>query len=290
MIVLADADLERAANAAAYYSMQNGGQTCISVERVYVEEPVYDEFVAKVDREGPRRCARATPAGPGAVDVGAITFPPQLDIVDAPRQGRASPRARRCSSAASSAEGARALLRADRARRRRPLDGVHDRGDLRPDAADHEGRATPTRRSAWPTTRPTASPASVWTKDLARGEEIARRVESGAVCVNDAHAQLRGARAADGRLEGLGPRARATAPAASASTARSSRCWSRGSRPRSDLHMFPYKARNDQDPRARRHRLPLRARQARLSRSPGPVSAGPGSLSWPRSSSPCSPR
>jgi len=48
MIVLADADLERAANAATYYSMQNGGQTCISVERVYVEAPVYDAFVAKV--------------------------------------------------------------------------------------------------------------------------------------------------------------------------------------------------------------------------------------------------
>ena len=48
MIVLADADLERAANAADYYSMQNGGQTCISIERVYVEAPVYDEFVDKV--------------------------------------------------------------------------------------------------------------------------------------------------------------------------------------------------------------------------------------------------
>src|SRR5262249_16326838 len=48
MIVLSDADLERAANLAVYYSMQNAGQTCISIERVYVEEPVYDEFVAKV--------------------------------------------------------------------------------------------------------------------------------------------------------------------------------------------------------------------------------------------------
>src|SRR3712207_151363 len=48
MIVLSDADLERAANAAVYYSMQNAGQTCISVERVYVEAPVYDEFVGKV--------------------------------------------------------------------------------------------------------------------------------------------------------------------------------------------------------------------------------------------------
>src|SRR5205085_4627616 len=48
MIVLSDADLERAANAAVFYSMQNGGQTCISIERAYVEAPVYDEFVAKV--------------------------------------------------------------------------------------------------------------------------------------------------------------------------------------------------------------------------------------------------
>ncbi|MGA2165167.1 MAG: aldehyde dehydrogenase family protein, partial [Solirubrobacteraceae bacterium] len=48
MIVLADADLERAANVATYYSMQNSGQTCISIERAYVEAPVYDEFVAKV--------------------------------------------------------------------------------------------------------------------------------------------------------------------------------------------------------------------------------------------------
>ena len=65
MIVLADADLERAANAAVHYSMQNGGQTCISVERVYVEEPVYDEFVGKVAekmrRPAPGR-ARAIPA------------------------------------------------------------------------------------------------------------------------------------------------------------------------------------------------------------------------------------
>ena len=48
MIVLADADLERAANAATYYSMQNGGQTCVSVERVYVEAPIYDQFVDAV--------------------------------------------------------------------------------------------------------------------------------------------------------------------------------------------------------------------------------------------------
>ena len=51
MIVLRDADLERAANAAVYCAMPNSGQTCISVERVYVEAPVYDEFVEKVTQK-----------------------------------------------------------------------------------------------------------------------------------------------------------------------------------------------------------------------------------------------
>ena len=48
MIVLADADLERAANAAVWGAMFNSGQACTSVERVFVEEPVYDEFVELV--------------------------------------------------------------------------------------------------------------------------------------------------------------------------------------------------------------------------------------------------
>src|SRR5688500_7877252 len=60
MIVLADADLERAANAAVTYGMGNSGQTCISVERIYVEEPVHDEFLALLTervealRQGPQ--------------------------------------------------------------------------------------------------------------------------------------------------------------------------------------------------------------------------------------------
>ena len=50
MIVLSDADLDRAANAAAWGGMFNSGQVCLSVERIYVEEPAYDEFVGQADR------------------------------------------------------------------------------------------------------------------------------------------------------------------------------------------------------------------------------------------------
>src|ERR671926_1911729 len=62
MLVLSDADLERAANAAVHYSMQNAGQTCISTERVYVEAPVYDQFVAKVT-EKVRALRQGKPSG-----------------------------------------------------------------------------------------------------------------------------------------------------------------------------------------------------------------------------------
>src|SRR5690606_19999237 len=48
MLVLDDADVDRAANAAVWGGMCNSGQMCTSVERVYVLAPVYDEFVAKV--------------------------------------------------------------------------------------------------------------------------------------------------------------------------------------------------------------------------------------------------
>ncbi len=139
MIVLSDADLERAANTATYYSMQNAGQTCLSIERVYVEEPVYDEFVAKVTEQGagiaPGQARWGSRHGRGRID----------DLSSAaghrrgPCQRCAGRRGRRAGRRRSSRPGAGALLRAHGAARRRPLDEDHARGDLRADPADHEG-------------------------------------------------------------------------------------------------------------------------------------------------------
>ncbi len=81
MIVLADADVNRAANAAAWGGMVNSGQLCIAVERVYVEEPVYDEFVAKLTKEVGRLRQGADGRKPEK-DVGAMTSPNQSAIVE----------------------------------------------------------------------------------------------------------------------------------------------------------------------------------------------------------------
>jgi acyl-CoA reductase-like NAD-dependent aldehyde dehydrogenase len=91
LIVLADASIERAVNVALHGALFNGGQTCTSVERVYVEEPVYEAFLARLrERFGEITVGRST--GLGSTDVGAMTFPPQLEIVadhiqDAVRRG-----------------------------------------------------------------------------------------------------------------------------------------------------------------------------------------------------------
>jgi acyl-CoA reductase-like NAD-dependent aldehyde dehydrogenase len=47
-IVLADADLERAANGIVWGAMMNAGQNCASVERVYVERSVGEAFTKRV--------------------------------------------------------------------------------------------------------------------------------------------------------------------------------------------------------------------------------------------------
>jgi acyl-CoA reductase-like NAD-dependent aldehyde dehydrogenase len=80
MVVLSDANVERAANAAVWGALQNCGQTCISIERVYVQAEVYEPFVTKVV-EKVKGLRQGPPAGPGKVDLGAMTSPEQVEII-----------------------------------------------------------------------------------------------------------------------------------------------------------------------------------------------------------------
>jgi acyl-CoA reductase-like NAD-dependent aldehyde dehydrogenase len=183
MIVLSDADLERAANAAVYYSMLNTGQTCISIERVYVEAPVYDDFVARVTQKA-RALRHGAPDGPGSVEVGAMTHGPQVDIVERHVED-------------ARARGARVLVGGRR--EGRPghwfeptvlADVNHDMAIMREETF---GPTLPLMKVAdadeavrLANDSPYGLGASVFTRDVARGEALARRLESGSVCVNDA--------------------------------------------------------------------------------------------------------
>ena len=238
MIVLADADLERAANAATYYSMQNGGQTCISVERVYVEAPVYDQFVAKVT-EKVKALRQGAPSGPGSVDVGAVTFPKQLDIVsghvDAARE-----------AGATVLTGGRG--RSDGGSFYEPtvlVDVDHSMACMTEETfgptlpimrvADAEEAVKLANDSTY------GLAASVWTKDTSRGEAIARRVEAGAVCVNDAQLNYLALELPMGgwKASGLGSRHGA---GGIRKYARQQSLLVTRLAPKRDLHMFPYKS------------------------------------------------
>ena len=183
MIVLDDADIDRAANAATFYAMNNAGQVCISTERAYVDEAVYDQFVAKVT-DNVRKLRQGESHGPGEADVGAVIFPPQLDIVE-DHVRDAVDKGARVLTGGKRAEGA--------GRYYEPTVLVDVDHTMKCMTDETFGPTLPIMKvgDAEEAVRlandsPYGLAASVWTRDAARGEDVARRVEAGAVCVNDA--------------------------------------------------------------------------------------------------------
>jgi acyl-CoA reductase-like NAD-dependent aldehyde dehydrogenase len=82
MIVDADADLDQAAAAALWGGLSNAGQTCVGIERVYVDATVADDFIARLAAGA--RGLTAGPAGDstnGDATIGPITMPSQVDVI-----------------------------------------------------------------------------------------------------------------------------------------------------------------------------------------------------------------
>ena len=79
MVVLDDADVEVASSAAVWGAFMNAGQTCLSVERCYVHERIYESFLKScVEKTGKLRI------GDGAnlnTDVGPLIHQRQLQMV-----------------------------------------------------------------------------------------------------------------------------------------------------------------------------------------------------------------
>ena len=239
MIVLADADLERAANAAAYYSMQNGGQTCISVERVYVEAPAYDRFVGLVaGKVGALR--QGAPDGPGSVEVGAMTFAPQLDIVR-----RHVEQAREAGARVVTGGG----VREGSGRFFEPTVLADVDHSMTAMTEETFGPTLPVMKVAdaeeavrLANDSPYGLGASVWTKDRARGEALARRIESGFACVNDVDINYFALELPMGGWKGSGLGVRHGAAGIRKYTRQQSILVTRFAL-RRDVHMFPYRPR-----------------------------------------------
>jgi acyl-CoA reductase-like NAD-dependent aldehyde dehydrogenase len=77
-IVGADADLDAAADAAAWGALSNSGQTCVGVERVYVADDVYHTFLEKLAD----RAAKIRPGDDREANYGPMTMPGQIDVIE----------------------------------------------------------------------------------------------------------------------------------------------------------------------------------------------------------------
>ena len=79
LIVLDDANLERAAEGAVRGAFSSSGQLCISIERMYVQRDIYDDFVARFTARV--RALRLGTAYNYSCDVGSLTSTSQLEAV-----------------------------------------------------------------------------------------------------------------------------------------------------------------------------------------------------------------
>jgi len=181
-IVLADADLERAANGITWGGFFNSGQVCVSTERVYVEAPVYNEFVGKLAAKV-RALKQGQEVSGFNYDVGAMATEAQRDIVER-------------HVAEATAAGATVLTGGKPTGQGTfftPTVLTDVTQDMSCIAEETFGPTLPVIKVADEDEAVRLAndsvyglSATVWTGDTARGERIARRLECGAVNVNDA--------------------------------------------------------------------------------------------------------
>lgn len=181
-VVLDDADLDRAARALAWGSMVNAGQSCMSIERVYAVEAVYECLLTALRREMAHLSINA--ADPELGQIGPVISIAQVDILQAHLDD-------------ALAKGARVLTGG----RLEQQGGIWCLPTLLADADDSMrvmqeetfGAILPVMRvadEAEAIARANASiyglSAAVFSQDMQRAERVARRLEAGAISINDA--------------------------------------------------------------------------------------------------------
>lgn len=176
-IVLADADLERAANGIVWGAMMNAGQNCAAVERVYVEAKVAKAFTDKLVEK-----AKALRIG---TDVGPLTSAAQRAIVEkhvaAAKEGGGEILT---GGETASEKGAKlgyapTVVKIDKDDN--PLVADETFGPVVPvtEVADVEEAIKRANASRYGLT------ASIWSKDVSRAEKLAHRLRAGVVTINN---------------------------------------------------------------------------------------------------------
>jgi succinate-semialdehyde dehydrogenase/glutarate-semialdehyde dehydrogenase len=181
-IVTDDTDLARAAAAITWGGMANAGQSCLSIERVYVHASVYDEFLRLLVREVGRLRLNVDDIAQG--EVGPVIAARQVDVV---RRHLDDARAR----GATFACGGRLVERGGTwCEPTVVADATHDMLIVNEESfapllavlrfdADDEAVELANRT-------PYGLSAAVFCNDSARAEALAGRLEAGAISIDDA--------------------------------------------------------------------------------------------------------
>jgi len=179
-IVLEDADLARAARGVVWGAFLNAGQTCISLERVYVVDEIYDAFLREVLTQVRKLRAGST----RDVEVGPMTTPAQLSWVES-QLAEAVERGAIVVAGGSRTDPASNVLEPTVLTELDPESSIlreETFGPILPLVRVKDGEEALHRANEVPF----GLSASVWTRDRSRGIAMAQRLRAGAVSVNDA--------------------------------------------------------------------------------------------------------
>ena len=182
MLVLDDVNLDTVSSAAVWGAFANAGQACLSVERCYVHEKLYPDFVAACAEK-----ARKLRVGNGmdsTTEIGPMINERQVRIVESHIED-------------ALARGARLMAGGSRLRELGPTffaptvlaDVDHTMRVMREETFGPVLPIAPFRNDDEAVRLANDSEfglaASVWTPNRSRGEALARRIQAGTVMVND---------------------------------------------------------------------------------------------------------
>ncbi|HEY3882328.1 MAG TPA: aldehyde dehydrogenase family protein [Trebonia sp.] len=178
LIVLADADLDYAVEAAAFAAFFHSGQICMNARKVLVEAPVYDTFIERLTAR-----AQTLPSGDPAVDgtiIGPLITPAALARVSREVDEAVAAGAKVLAGGSADGPCYRPTILADVPAGAR----IHSEETFGPvlvaqPVADAEEAVAIANSTAY------GLSAGLLTSDTQRGFALARRIDAGVVHVND---------------------------------------------------------------------------------------------------------
>ncbi|MER5876174.1 succinic semialdehyde dehydrogenase [Streptomyces sp. NPDC001910] len=199
MIVLDDADIDKAADGAVAACFPSAGQLCVSIERLYVAESIREQFIAAFVAR--TRRLKIGAAYDYSIDVGSLTNPSQLKTVTEHVDDAVAKGANVLAGGRARPDLGPLFYEPTILTHVTPDMTLYDHETFGPVVSLYTFR-TADEAIAQANATPYGLNASVWTGNGARGRAVAARVHAGTVNVNEAFAAAWGS--IDAPMGGMG--------------------------------------------------------------------------------------